>query len=193
MNRHDQKTPGSDDSARVEVRLQSLSQLFNSMDPSPFHERDIDSDAEEFMISWAREHPKHLPIELVVHLKETPRAEHAASLEEAVRHYFGERAALKQREYRRLLRQGRVSIVVGLAFLLACFGFSEVIDRLGYATVANVIKESLTIGGWVAMWRPLEIFLYDWWAVRDEWRLLERLSAVRVKLLITPPAEAPRG
>lgn len=179
-------------SARVEVRLQSLSQLFNSMDPSPFHERDIDRDAEEFIVSWARELPRQLPIELVLHLPELPPAGDTTALEPAVRHYFAERAELKEREYRRLLRQGRVSFVIGLAFLLACFGFSEVIDRLGYVTVANVIKESLTIGGWVAMWRPLEIFLYDWWAVRDEWRLLVRLSAVSLRLQVTAPPQSRR-
>jgi hypothetical protein len=30
---------------------------------------------------------------------------------------------------------------------------------------------SLVIGGWVAMWRPMEVFLYDWWPVRAEARL----------------------
>ena len=30
---------------------------------------------------------------------------------------------------------------------------------------ADVIRESLLIGGWVAMWRPLEVFLYDWWPI----------------------------
>jgi hypothetical protein len=30
----------------IEVKVQTLHQLFNSMDPSPFHERDLDRDAE---------------------------------------------------------------------------------------------------------------------------------------------------
>ena len=34
------------------------------------------------------------------------------------------------------------------------------------------------IGGWVAMWRPLEVFLYDWWQIRAEARLFDRLSSV---------------
>ena len=28
--------------------------------------------------------------------------------------------------------------------------------------VGEILRGSLTIGGWVSMWRPLEIFLYDW-------------------------------
>ena len=29
------------------------------------------------------------------------------------------------------------------------------------------------------MWRPLEIFLYDWWPIRAEGRLFDRLAAIR--------------
>ena len=35
----------------IEVNLRDVNQLFNTMDPSPFHERDLDSDAEEFIES----------------------------------------------------------------------------------------------------------------------------------------------
>ena len=33
--------------AKIELNLSRLSQLFNSLDPSPFRERDLDLDAEE--------------------------------------------------------------------------------------------------------------------------------------------------
>ena len=42
----------------IELRLNNVGQPFNTMDPSPFHERDLDHDAEEFILSWAREHEK---------------------------------------------------------------------------------------------------------------------------------------
>ena len=40
---------------RIELRLKELNQLFDSFDPAPFHEKDLDQDAEEFIVSWARE------------------------------------------------------------------------------------------------------------------------------------------
>ena len=33
--------------------------------------------------------------------------------------------------------------------------------------------------GWVAMWRPLEIFLYDWWPVRRLQVAYERLARMQ--------------
>lgn len=170
--------------ATIRLRLRELAQLFNSMDPSPFHERDLDADAEEFIVGWAREHGKDLEFELVIHLAEVPPGERAAGVEEAIRHYFGVRSEAKQREFRRLMRQGRISLAVGLLFLAACFSLSEVAAKVGYGTAAALIRESLMIGGWVAMWRPLEIHLYDWWPLRNERRLFERLARQRGRLIL---------
>ena len=49
--------------------------------------------------------------------------------------------------------------------------------------LADVLRESLLTGGWVAMWRPIEIFLYDWWPIRDERRLRERLSGMPIRIV----------
>jgi hypothetical protein len=89
---------------------------------------------------------------------------------------------MKRREFRLLLRLGRQSLTVGLLFLTACLLLVQVVGALGQSTAANVIKESLAIGGWVAMWRPLQIYLYDWWPLRAELRVLERLARMRVHL-----------
>ena len=35
----------------IEVNLQDLEQFFNTMDPSPFHEKDLDHDLEEFILA----------------------------------------------------------------------------------------------------------------------------------------------
>ena len=53
------------------------------------------------------------------------------------------------------------------------------IAKEGYA---SLVKESLIIGGWVALWRPMEIFLYDWWPIDAQARLYDRLGAIQVGL-----------
>ncbi|MEO6004695.1 MAG: hypothetical protein ABIZ04_15005 [Opitutus sp.] len=169
---------------RPEIRLQlrELSQLFNSMDPSPFHDRDLDADAEEFILSWARELPPKAELELTIHLASVPTPAGVAGVESAVQHYFGTRAEMKHREFRQLMRRGRTSLTIGLLFLAACLGVSELFAKIGQSSSSILLKESLTIGGWVAMWRPLEIYLYDWWPVQVERRMLERLARMRVTL-----------
>ena len=180
-----EKMNPSAEPVRIQLRLRELAQLFNSMDPSPFVDRDLDQDAEEFILGWARELPAGREFELVVHLAENPPADRAAGAEDAVRRYFASRAEMKGRELRQLLRRGRISLLAGLLFLGGCYLLSVLVGRLGDAgAFSGVAKEGLIIVGWVAMWRPLEIYLYDWWPVRAEQKLLSRLARMSVRLVL---------
>ena len=152
------------------------------MDPSPFHERDLDDDAEEFIVGWAREFPRRDPVSLVVHVNQLPAhadAEHL--LETAVHNYFAYRAKLNRLEFRYLLKQGRTSLIIGLTFLAVCMITSQLLRRQE-GTLSIVIREGLIIAGWVAMWRPMEIFLYEWWPLMRRGRLYEKLSRMRVEV-----------
>ncbi|MDI1319104.1 MAG: hypothetical protein PSW75_02780 [bacterium] len=169
---------------RIEVKLRELAQVFNSMDPSPFIDRDLDAAAEEFIVGWARELPHKAELELVVHLAALPPPDRAAGTEEAVRHYFASRAVIKHRELRLLMRRGRTSLMVGLIFLAVCFGLGELVPGGRIGPWSEFVKLGLQIVGWVAMWRPLEVFLYDWWPIRSDQRLMERLARMKVRLIL---------
>ena len=67
--------------------------------------------------------------------------------------------------------------------LAAAFGAGELVTSIGGNDLTRIAAESLVIGGWVAMWRPLEIFLYEWWPICARARLYDRLSAVRVEIV----------
>src|SRR5262252_5820371 len=106
---------------RIELKLRDVNQLFNTMDPSPFHDKDLDHDAEEFILSWAREFPLAEPVSLVVHLSEVPAGQNAPVLvEQAIQNYFAYRARLNRMEFRQLLQLGRRNLLVGLVFLGTC-------------------------------------------------------------------------
>jgi hypothetical protein len=167
---------------RIEVFVDRIEQLFNSMDPSPFHEKDLDNDAEEFIVGWAREFPRRDPVSLMVHVNQLPShgdAQHL--LETAVHNYFTYRAKLNRLEFRYLLKQGRTSLVIGLVFLSACLLTSQLL-RYRAGTWPIILREGLIIAGWVAMWRPMEIFLYEWWPLLRRGRLYEKLSRMRVEV-----------
>jgi len=168
---------------RIEVFVNTIEQLFNSMDPSPFPERDLDHDAEEFIVSWAQEFPRKDPISLVVHVNKLPgHGDVQRDVETAIHHYFAYRANINRLEFRHLLKQGRISLMIGLLFLGACLLISELLLRRSGGTLLIVFRESLTIAGWVAMWRPMQIFLYEWWPLRRMGRLFEKLSRMHVEV-----------
>jgi hypothetical protein len=166
---------------RIEIFVDKIDQLFNSMDPSPFHQKDLDDDAEEFIVSWAQEFPRRDPVSLLVHVNQFPPHGDAQQIvETAVHNYFAYRAKLNRFEFRHLLKEGRTSLIIGLVFLGACLLTSEWLLRRQPGSLSIIARESLTIAGWVAMWRPIRIFLYDWWPLLRRGDLYEKLSRMRV-------------
>lgn len=168
----------------IEVRVAELKQLFNAIDPSPFRERDLDPRAEEFIVDWASDLSWDRPWGLVVHLdRPAGLADEGVNLSDAIHEYFGGRFSATRRRLRELFHRGRISFVIALAFLTASIALGDAVA--GYfdeRRLGGIIREGFLIGGWVAMWRPLEIFLYDWWPIRAQGRLFQRLSTMAVRI-----------
>src|SRR3954452_8413294 len=76
----------------IELHVRDLSQIFNSMDPSPFLDKDLDVDAEEFIVGWARELPREKPLALLVHLDQPlVQRDQGSMLRDAVQCFFKHR------------------------------------------------------------------------------------------------------
>ena len=167
--------------AKIEISLNRLSQLFNSLDPVPFHERDLDQDAEDYSVGSVEEISHHRPLRLVIHLPADQVAEPGAlSLADAVHNFFAYREAYERRRLRLLFREGRIALAIGLTFLFCCVALRELIFSFEHNAASDIFGEGLLIIGWVAMWRPLEIFLYEWAPVRRRSQILGTLATIPV-------------
>src|SRR3954453_19946260 len=183
-SRHSAGDPLPPKCAVIEVHLAELKQLFNSIDPSPFRNKDLDPKAEEFIVGWAKDIPRDAPLGLVVDLDRPAGLEdEAVVLREAIHQFFHERAQAIRRRLRELFRVGRTSLLIGLIALAAAIALGDFLASLMKGNrIGEILRESLTIGGWVSMWRPLEVFLYDWWPIRNEARLADRLATMPVRI-----------
>ena len=167
----------------IELRVDDVAQLFHTLDPFPFRERDLDREAEEYVVGWARELPVRKPIRIRIHYPGTAaQTKVAQELAEAFSRYFSDRAIAVQRDINELFRIGRRSLAIGVAILIVClllahFGVRAVFEE----PFRRLLEESLLILGWVANWRPLEIFLYDWWPLVRRRDLYQRLARAVVE------------
>ena len=168
----------------IEVHLGELKQLFNAIDPAPFRDKDLDPKAEEFIVGWAKDMPRDVSFALVIDL-DCPAglADEPTVLRDAIHEFFRQRALTYRRRLREFLRVGRTSLVIGLVALGAAIALGDFLATLLKGSrFGEIVRESLTIGGWVSMWRPLEVFLYDWWPIRNEVGLSDRLAAMPVSI-----------
>ena len=168
----------------IEIRLSSIDQLFHTLDPSPFREKDLYKDVEDFIVSWARELHTDLPFTIVVHLpeKQLTRPE-AKEIGPAITGFFAYSAQEIGLELKELLRVGRRSLAIGIAVLVVSIVASQMVaHKFEPRPLGKVVEESLIIFAWVANWRPTEIFLYEWWPIARRRRLYQRLAAAKIEL-----------
>jgi hypothetical protein len=178
--------PAATVDAVVEVHLREVAQLFDSMDPCPFYERDLEPDAEDYITASVFELGPRKPTAIVVYVDEPAgKQDEEAPLEQAIHRHFTRKTRLAARELREVVRRGWISLLIGLAFLSAMLVASEAVARgMSSGPLADILRESLVIGGWVAMWKPLEVFLYDWWPIVGRRGMLAMLSRLPVRLVV---------
>jgi hypothetical protein len=176
----------------IEVHVGELKQLFKAIDPSPFREKDLDANAEEFIVTWAREAHGNSTLGLVVYVDRAGSVpDEAAIVGDAIREFFRHRSQTTRDRLRQLFRVGRTSLLIGISFLAASLLIGDFVESvLRGQRIGELLREGLLIGGWVAMWRPLQIFLYDWWPIRSEARLYDRLSIMPVRIAHTRDASS---
>ncbi len=178
------KEQGSGEGTAIEVRVESISQLFDTLDPFPFPQRDLDKEAEEYIVGWARELPRAQKLTIRIHLPhEETHSKDAIALPIAFDRYFTYRAEMLGRDLNELFRIGRRALLVGVTALTVCLMLSQfLIGMFGENTLVQIVAESLIIVGWVANWKPIEIFLYDWWPISRRCSLYRRLAVAKVEL-----------
>lgn len=169
------------DTVAVELRLDRISRLYNSLDPAPFHEKELDKAADDYIVGSAEDAGSH-PIKLVVMLPEDQLAlPEAAQIPPSIRHHFELRRDSERRLLRGMWRRGRMALLIGVVFLALCL-FARSLLLASASTMAHIVAEGLLILGWVAMWGPLDVFLYGWWPIWSRYKLFDRLTQLEVEM-----------
>ncbi|KQY19066.1 hypothetical protein ASD28_02670 [Massilia sp. Root133] len=176
--------PGPHPIHTLELRVREIEQLFNSLDPSPLLNKDLDRSCEAFIESWALALPHESRLQLTIFVEKIESTAKACELvSDAIHNYYRYKAEMVRYELRQLLRQGRMSLAIGVAFVCVCLFLAEVAGGLIPSPTQSIVRESLTIIGWVAMWRPVQIFLYDWWPLKGRIRVFDNLRFARVSII----------
>jgi hypothetical protein len=165
---------------RIELTLRDGAQLFNTLDPFPFREKDLSADAERFIVEWAQELPKDQPIEILIDLPPGGTDNTAQDLAAAIAGWFAARARSETRAMRALFRDARLAFAIGVAVLAGCLFVAWRLSEVSLGPFGRVLQESFVIVGWVVIWRPAEMVLYDWLPMVRRRTLYRRLAAARV-------------
>ena len=173
----------------IEIKIKRIGQLFNSFDPSPFLEKDLDDDAFEYIVSSVSEHAHKVKQKILIHLPKNQRTKMSeVEIRRAIHNYFEYKKILAEREIKLKLREGEFSLIIGIVFLVACLWIRNWL--LGIPDIAqtvwtHILIEGLLIGGWVAMWKPISDILYEWWPLYKEKSIFHKISDMDIEFRYT--------
>lgn len=173
--------------ATIDIRIRSLSQLLNGLDPAPLPKRTLEPGAESYILGCAGKHRLTESLRLLLHLPESLRS-HAPALAVAIPEHFRRAHAQGERAFRRRLRIGGVALAIALVVLAGSVALRSLLRDADGGAVVRGLEEGLLILGWVAMWRPVEILLFEHWESHRDHDLLERLSSIPVECVFLPDA-----
>jgi hypothetical protein len=167
----------------ISLKLMEERQFFNSFDPAPFLERDIDDDAAEYIIDSVKEYPLKRKMRLILLLpKERKHKVSDEEIRSAIKYYFNYNIDIMKIKLKDLLAQGRKSLIIGILFLAFCLSASELSHLYLAGFISRILAEGLMIAGWVAMWKPINIFLYEWWPITKEIAIRKKIKDMAVKV-----------
>ena len=171
----------------LEIKLTSVMQLFNSFDPAPFHEKELDSDAEHYIVDTVKDFPAKTKFRIIIYLPtDLLGSEQAQKITLAIHNHFQYKMLVAERKYRARIRHGRATLLIGLPFLTLSLLARHFFSSLGDSLLPQLVSDALLVIGWAAMWEPVTVLLYELWPILQLKGTYERISKMEIDLLPLP-------
>jgi hypothetical protein len=167
----------------IEMNPANLNQLFVSYDPSPLSRKDLEAKAEKYITDSVQDLGTRARIRLVFYFPEKIPVKSHPGIQQSIHNYFEYGTDLARRELRLMLRDARLSLMIGILFLFFCLTVRETIGESNTGRLAQVLREGLLISGWVAMWRPIQLVLYDWWPARRKFLIYRKIAQSEISII----------
>jgi len=177
----------------IEIKLSSVAQLFNTFDPAPFYARELDREAARYIVDTVNDFPSNTEFRIVVYLPaEALGTKEAEKIPHAIVNHFRYMVLVQEREFRQRWSYGKYTLVIGLAFL----AIAEIASRIVAETfpdspVAQLGATALEVAGWVAMWEPVTVLLYQLWPIIAQKKVYEKISGMEIDLCPYPESGMP--
>jgi len=176
---------------KITLRVRDLHELFSAPDFDPaatdFGDDELYEPGIDHLVSHLR--GRRLPKRGQLLLLVQPGVVHpdlAGMARRAINRYCRHKILESKRTLNELLWIGLKALQVGVLFLAICLVLATAIagSNVAPGSFGDVLTQGLTIVGWVSLWRPVEILLYEWWPLWRDVRVYDYIQ--RMDIAIQP-------
>lgn len=172
----------------IELRLRDIRNFFADPEIDPFDGEAIDESGINQLMDVLRSTRdwKGRPLEVILHV---PASDEARTLiprmGAAMRVYSQRHIQYAERKLREMRFEGGRALLVGCAFLAFCLALAAGIEMLldPERLVGRLLVESAVIAGWVGLWRPVELLLFDWWPYRKDIAMYRKIEGMTLSVV----------
>ena len=162
-----------------------MQQLFDARDPAPFRDRDIDDDFASYIVSSTDELPFKDKLRISVTIAQKSEIGGDAIME-AIRTYFQYQIELERLKLSKNRRMARMFLFFGVIILMVCLLISRALVVPESSFLVQTFREGIVIFGWVSLWRPIELLLFDWYPIMDKIRNFEKILESEIHVSFSP-------
>ena len=164
----------------IRIDVDSANELVDSKDPAPFKGQILDDDFLDYIESLSDETSHRTPLKIDIFIKESEPQTSATILSQALKEHFEYKIEKKKGEIRKYFRTARIFLIGGLFILSFCLLIAHLLSKDVDSFALSTLREGFIIFGWVSMWRPLEILLFDWYPHYDRIRYFRKIAQAEV-------------
>jgi len=170
----------------IDLSLKDPKQLFDSRDPAPFLERDLDDDAVDYIVSGVQEFPSKTKMKLHIFFSQKDQSTISDSeIFASIRHYFKYMEDMASKKLARSIKNAQFFLFCGVILLIGCLTTVELLSSFEHITIIKLIRSGLEIAGWVALWRPLELLFFDWWPMYERRKSMNKVATMDISITDT--------
>ena len=148
-----------------------------------YGKRMLTPDAEEFLIEEAEKYSYRAAIHLKVYLP-PENLNRSKEVELAIHQHFAYRKNKALKQLSRTLRLGWRGLLIAIIFLSVLVLLTLIIIRqIPEGGLSVIVREILIILGWVALWRPADLLLYEWRPFKRDANFFEKLERCKVEVI----------
>ena len=170
--------------SEIILELNDVDQLLIAPDSLFFGRRMLNADAEEIIIEDAAIAPANDQILLKIHLGNN-EIRSRDEITTAIHQHFTYRRKKSERQLKKILHLGWQSLLTSIIFFgLLVFLTFIIVKLLPEGRVSLTFRELLIILGWVALWRPADLLLYEWRPIKRDVNLFRKLEQCQVEFVL---------
>ncbi len=167
----------------IEVRVKTAQQLFDVRDPAPFRERDLDDDFTDYIFASAREFSHSTPLKIIIYIEEQePQNLTKEAIREAIHSYLVYQIDLRYWDLKTFIKRAQIFLLIGVLMLALCLSVAQSLSIPEISGAMGILREGLVIFGWVSVWKPIELMLFDWYPLYEKLRFSRKLLATEIDI-----------